>query len=80
MSVVLKSLFRPAMLSKSRTFVTRTLPRRSGDDPHLVWNTQRKRFGRPVSLLFCFGVPAFAVSVPVFAIKFQNKKHGFPQK
>ena len=80
MSVALKSLLRPAMLSKTRTFVTRSLPRRSGDDPHLVWNTQRKRFGRPLSLLFCFGVPIAAASVPILAIKFQNKKHGFPQK
>jgi hypothetical protein len=60
-----------------RNFVSRTIPKRSGDGPHLVWNTKKKRFSVATSLAVLGGGVTLGVGIPVFAIKFQNKKHGF---
>ena len=79
-----KTLLQPAVTmmkhAARRNFVTRTLPRRSGDGPHLVWNTKQKRFSVATTVAVLGGGVFVGVGVPVFAIKFQNKKHGFSKK
>lgn len=61
--------------SQTRSFVTRTAPKRGGDGHvHYVFNTKEKRFSAATSIAVIGGGCLFGVGAIVGAMKFQNKK------
>ena len=70
-------IFARIAVKQSRTFVTRTAPKRGGDGVHYVFNTKEKRFSAATSIAVIGGGCLFGVGAIVGAMKFQNKKHGF---
>mmetsp|Transcript_8044 Transcript_8044/g.14260 ORF Transcript_8044/g.14260 Transcript_8044/m.14260 type:complete len:81 (+) Transcript_8044:66-308(+) len=63
-----------ARATQSRSLVTATKPKLGGGEDHRVF---KPPFSKLSAAVVVFGVVGAGFFVPLYSVKYQNKKHGF---